>query len=541
MATSLFEIPEWLDYADFDNYPSEENPTTNADFINYARNQNKLVGALVAAVLWQPNTNFIAGKIIISPNMPEGMEAVALTGGATGTAEPAWESGTEEYQDSGVKWKLRYKHWSKSVEEISDLTTGATNRLPNKAYAVGNVVYVDSNLSVALKCTTAGTTSNTELDISGVSVGSSVEDGSVVWEVVSRDTVATIDQQRPIKTFTSLAQLGLDETVTIEEICRTIPKHSILILNVQQAYQPNLIVGGHDGQLTVMASNINRITLKYATATKGTFIASYADWVTPKFSGWEQLATMDDFAPSVSQRNGYYRGKNLGTIASVADADAFNTAHGLSAGTFDDIFVGDEITIKDGTYNAVWLVAGIDWDYNKGDTASGHGILLIPKAPLYNDQMNSTNVTTGGYKGSAMHTTKLPALVTKLQTVLGSHLKKRRVLISNSVNTSIASMAGEGWTGASNGWEWVDIYAVLPSEVEVYGSTVFSSSFRDVGEACQKLPIFNFINPVYFSRWALWLRAVASSPNFCVVGSHGHAHGNNASNSFGVRPLIYLA
>ena len=182
----LFTIPDWLDYADFNNYPSEENPTTNADFIDYANNQNILLGALVAAVLWQPNTNFIAGKIIISPNMPEGMEAVALTSGATGASEPAWEIDTEEYQDSGVKWKLRYKHWSKSVEEIADLTTGATNRLPNKAYTVGNVVYTDSNLSVALKCTQAGTTSNTELDISTRAVGESVEDGSVVWEVVPR-------------------------------------------------------------------------------------------------------------------------------------------------------------------------------------------------------------------------------------------------------------------------------------------------------------------------------------------------------------------
>lgn len=189
MATNLFEIPEWLDYANFDNYPSEENPTTNAGFINYARNQNKLVGALTGALLWQPNTNFIAGKIIISPNMPEGMEAVALTGGVTGTAEPAWESGTEEYQDSGVKWKLRYKHWSKSVEKIADLTTGAINRLPNKAYAVGNVVYTDSNLSVALKCVTAGTTSNTELDISTEAVGSSITDGSVVWKAVARSNV----------------------------------------------------------------------------------------------------------------------------------------------------------------------------------------------------------------------------------------------------------------------------------------------------------------------------------------------------------------
>lgn len=186
MAEVLFEIPEWLDYADYDNYPSESKPTTNADFINYSRNQNKLVGALTSAFLWQPNTNFIAGKIIITPNMPEGMEAVALTGGFTGTVEPAWESDVAEYQDSGVKWQLRYRHWSKDVEQITDLTTGATNRLPNTTYAVGNVVYNRSNLSVALKCTQTGTTSNTELDISGRAVGESVEDGSVVWEVVPR-------------------------------------------------------------------------------------------------------------------------------------------------------------------------------------------------------------------------------------------------------------------------------------------------------------------------------------------------------------------
>ena len=360
-------------------------------------------------------------------------------------------------------------------------------------------------------------------------------------------TKNAIDKQRPIKTFTSLKQLGLDNNATWEEIANSLPSYSMIIFYVSIVstettnYYPNLyaesggllsIIKGYDA-ITPLRIHLNSIVEGI------NYVAKFTSYQNMGFSGWQVFLTD---APSVSnQRNGYYRGKNLGTIASVADADAFNTAHGLSAGTFNDIFVGDEITIKDGTYNAVWLVAGVDWDYNKGDTASGHGILLIPKAPLYNDQMNSTNVTTGGYKGSAMHTTKLPALVTKLQTALGSHLKKRRVLISNSVNTSIASMAGEGWTGASNGWEWVDTYAVLPSEVEVYGSTVFSSSFRDVGEACQKLPIFNFINPVYFSRWDFWLRAVASSTTFCVVYGDGHASYGYASNSRGVRPLIYLA
>ena len=61
----------------------------------------------------------------------------------------------------------------------------------NTYYSVGNVVYVDSNLSVALKCTKAGTTSNTELDISGNNIGDTVTDGSVVWKVCNRTSDVT--------------------------------------------------------------------------------------------------------------------------------------------------------------------------------------------------------------------------------------------------------------------------------------------------------------------------------------------------------------
>lgn len=121
MAEVLFEIPEWLDYADYDNYPSESKPTTNADFINYSRNQNKLVGALTGALLWQPNTNFIAGKTIISPNMPEGMEAVALNGGRTANSEPKWARETTRHQDGGVEWELRFKNWGKTEGEARNV------------------------------------------------------------------------------------------------------------------------------------------------------------------------------------------------------------------------------------------------------------------------------------------------------------------------------------------------------------------------------------------------------------------------------------
>lgn len=59
-------------------------------------------------------------------------------------------------------------------------------RSANTAYVVGNVVYVDSNLSVALKCTQAGTTSNSELNVGTASIGNVITDGTVKWQVCNR-------------------------------------------------------------------------------------------------------------------------------------------------------------------------------------------------------------------------------------------------------------------------------------------------------------------------------------------------------------------
>ena len=62
-------------------------------------------------------------------------------------------------------------------------------RSASAAYVVGDVVYVDNNKKVALKCTTAGTTSSGELDVSNKAIGDTVTDGSVVWKVIARSNV----------------------------------------------------------------------------------------------------------------------------------------------------------------------------------------------------------------------------------------------------------------------------------------------------------------------------------------------------------------
>lgn len=239
--------------------------------------------------------------------------------------------------------------------------------------------------------------------------------------------------------------------------------------------------------------------------------------------------------------NGYYEEKDLGTWESVADVEAFLSTHKVSTGKFGSLKLGNYVTIKDGTYNKKWAIAGFDVHLSVGDTAlNTHHIALFPKNNLLSARMNETNTTAGGYAGSEMHTVTIPAVVENLQTVLGTHLLKHRRLLSNSVATSAASGAGAGWTGSSNAWAWADVYACLLTEPQLYGTRAFSSGAYDVGEGAYQLPLFRFISHVKYSREWFWLRAVASATYFCIAYPYGVASYTDASSSLGVRPLILI-
>ena len=101
-------------------------------------------------------------------------------------------------------------------------------------------------------------------------------------------------------------------------------------------------------------------------------------------------------------------------------------------------------------------------------------------------RMNPTNTTVGGYKASEMNTTVLGAIATagstaadatinqQLYAEFGTHLKKTRELVSNGINANGVSRYGIS-NGCSNGWDWINAQAILMSEVELYGSIVWSS------------------------------------------------------------------
>lgn len=225
--------------------------------------------------------------------------------------------------------------------------------------------------------------------------------------------------------------------------------------------------------------------------------------------------------------NSIYRGKNLGTTVTEEQWEA------ISNGTFTDLYIGDYWVI--GGVN--WRIAAFDYYLNCGDTSfTKHHAVIVPDTCLYNAQMNTTNVTTGAYKGSAMYTANLAQAKSTINTAFGSsHVLSHRIYLSNATSNGRAS-AGE----------WTDSTVDLMCEHMVYGSGIFSpvsdgsSVPNNYHVEKGQLPLFALEPSRICNRATWWLRDVITAAYFARVSGDGFADSNTASNSFGVRPAFCI-
>ena len=225
--------------------------------------------------------------------------------------------------------------------------------------------------------------------------------------------------------------------------------------------------------------------------------------------------------------NSIYRGKNLGTTVTEEQWEA------ISSGTFTDLYIGDYWVI--GGVN--WRIAAFDYYLNCGDTSfTKHHAVIVPDTCLYNAQMNTTNVTTGAYKGSAMYTANLTQAKSTINSAFGSsHVLSHRIYLSNATSNGRAS-AGE----------WTDSTVDLMCEHMVYGSGIFSpvSDGSNVPNNYRvekgQLPLFALEPSRICNRATWWLRDVITAATFAVVTYSGYASCGNASTSLGVRPAFCI-
>ena len=169
-------------------------------------------------------------------------------------------------------------------------------------------------------------------------------------------------------------------------------------------------------------------------------------------------------------------------------------------------------------------------------------------------RMNATNTTEGGYKESEMNTTTIGAVASsgstaadatinqQLYAEFGSHLQTTRELVSSAINATGYNRFGSA-TGCASNWEWINAQAIVLSEIEAYGATVWSSSGYDTGNANRQLPLFAFSKQAQNKHLAsYWLKDVASATFFCNANDLGRA-GYFAANGalLFVRPRFILA
>lgn len=301
------------------------------------------------------------------------------------------------------------------------------------------------------------------------------------------------------------------------------------ILDGTDGVSPTVSVSKADGKTTV------KITDKDGEHTAE--IDDGVDGYTP-VKGTDYFTTTDKeelvsdvitltIANNAGAHNSIYRGKSLGT--SVTDAQWA----AISAGTFEDMYIGDYWTIS----SKVYRIAAFDYYLNCGDIATTkHHVVLVPDASMYSAQMNTSDTTEGGYAGSAMYTANLATAKTTITSAFGSsHILSHRIYLCNAVSS-----------GRPSGGAWVDSTVDLMCEQMVYGSNIqapmsYGGAIANSKVEKSQLPLFALNHSLIGIRVTWWLRDVVSAAYFAVVASRGNASYHSTGNSNGVRPAFCIS
>ena len=257
-------------------------------------------------------------------------------------------------------------------------------------------------------------------------------------------------------------------------------------------------------------------------------------------------------ASSYALQSVYNELKSKGSVGNEYKDITTDFDNGTFSANLDKYNPGNYIKKAYGGVTYVAVLADFNTFYNPGrndyaNIQSNHWTSII--FGFAAGQMNTTNTTNDGYKGSAMHTWLMGDATAAVKNAFGtSHLIAHQCLLSKG--TYNASSVTHGFS-----WEWVpDVYLVLPSEAQL-GYRVWSDLGWSTGEAYKTLDIFqneSFMsvfgrnygqsNNNFNSNYA-WLRDIsAGNPgaHFCCAYYHGYAHGAYASYTNGRFPLAIL-
>ena len=237
--------------------------------------------------------------------------------------------------------------------------------------------------------------------------------------------------------------------------------------------------------------------------------------------------------------NSIFRGKYLGSSVAQAQWDA------IADGSFTDLYVGDYWTIN----SINWRIAACDYFLHKGDTeCTTHHIVIVPDKALLGANgssstyyMSTTNVTTGGYKGSGFHSGTNPAgtvnntksiCISVINNAFGSgHILTHRERLTDTVTS-----------GKPTNTVWEDCDVEYMSEVMAFGHNIWASApgYESMTELTQ-FPLFALRPDLIYSNTNWWLRDIYNETTFSSIYYTNFATATAAGNNwFNCRPYFAL-
>ena len=268
----------------------------------------------------------------------------------------------------GSDKKYREMFYENVAEQIEGV-----GRRPNSAYEVGDVVVCSANLKAELLCKIAGTTANTDLDITANSIGDTIVDGTVTWELVTRHTVLdgfvrTIDNVTPdeagnvayhiaeIKSHPSYFYLPSLFTCTYTSV--TLPKGIELNIN-GEAYISTV-------ETTILISTIGTAA---ELAGKDVYIyATQGEGTEPNFVLSLNSTVPDGYTADNSRKIGGFHCECLavGSLTNVDPVTGVTEAHKLT-----DLGTGE-------------IIAPSRWDlWHKGSANQTEGLTYVDEADVW--------------------------------------------------------------------------------------------------------------------------------------------------------------
>lgn len=313
-------------------------------------------------------------------------------------------------------------------------------------------------------------------------------------------------------------------------------------------------LGAGDTNYAVGAYNFYRLAAYSRALTAAEIAQNYEKDVKRYVDGEPDFPSEDEteWITSIAENhNNIFRGDDLFAKGYTID----DICAMISDGSFSDIYIGDYFTLSgsienvpcfveqtgdDGTkslvestqtvtYNTKFRIAGLDTYLNTGDTAfTAHHAVIVPDENIGTNRMNGTNTNNGGYTGSFLFTSVLPVYNAHFDAKLNNHLLLHSEYLTNGVSGNSA-----------NSCVWVTVKINLPSEPEIYGSTIFGGKY-DNGLNYRQFPIFR-LNPKYIcNRNWFWCKSTAWNTSFAGVTSTGNANASGASSMGGVRPCFCI-